>query len=446
VLDALESFVDPRVLADFQDLRVSRRVLCEGPMGLQRLREKIRAKAYEGDIAEGWLVDVSCIFGRFEDDSLGSVRIHMANALHWLFNALFIQFYCDQWTSSTAKLTYWKAKVKELEDEYIADQEERAAAARARPSSAAAAAAAAPVPNAPMAANHPTAAMQSATAASVGDASLSAAIASAAAASSVSRPTIVSPRGAGDEQAERKEKAAHPPAVSAAAALATSPSYTAAAAAAHLSQRAVVPAAASVGASTVAAAADASSVVPAGKAAGLAASLRPLVDHAEQLERHNAQLLRQLAVCTAELESMQKQAAGAANQAERLIVVKREKFDVVADAHGASQQAAKAVEGKRKANEELESEAKRRRAAEAGREELTKRNKQLQSALLVNPKARPDCSSCFESPTSAVCLPCGHLVSCIDCAEQWQANHHTCPVCRRAVAQVVQTYLASGSQ
>jgi hypothetical protein len=175
--------------------------------------------------------------------------------------------------------------------------------------------------------------------------------------------------------------------------------------------------------------------------------LRPLVDHAEQLERYNAQLQRQLAECTAELESMQKQAAAAASQADQRIRVKEEEMvDAKADAQGAAQQAAKAIAGKRKANEELESEAKRRRAAEAAREELTKRNKQLQSALLVNPKARPDCSSCFESPTSAVCLPCGHLVSCIDCAEQWQANHHTCPVCRRAVTQVVQTYLASGSQ
>jgi hypothetical protein len=71
------------------------------------------------------------------------------------------------------------------------------------------------------------------------------------------------------------------------------------------------------------------------------------------------------------------------------------------------------------------------------------RNAHLQSALLVNPKARPDSSACFENPTSAVCLPCGHLVSCIECAKEWQSKNRTCPVCRQKVTKVVLTYLAS---
>jgi hypothetical protein len=183
------------------------------------------------------------------------------------------------------------------------------------------------------------------------------------------------------------------------------------------------------------------------------ASSAALLCYAEELEcdkgqltHDKAQLQRQLDERTAELAAAQEQIAAASSHADRLIVVKREKFDAQTDAHGAAQLTAKAAAGKRKADEELESEAKRRRAAEAARDQLTERNKQLQSALLVNPKARPDCSSCFELPTSAVCLPCGHLVSCIDCAQEWQASQHTCPVCRRAVTQVVQTYLASGSQ
>jgi hypothetical protein len=197
--------------------------------------------------------------------------------------------------------------------------------------------------------------------------------------------------------------------------------------------------------------------VPAASAASLAAAMRAssaaLLCYAEQLERDKsqltqdkAQLQRQLDERTAELASAHKQLAAASSHAERLIVVKREKLDAQADAHGAAQLTAKAVAGKRKAETERKSEAKRRRAAEAARDEMTERNAQLQSALLVNPKARPDCSTCFENPTTAVCLPCGHLVSCIDCAKEWQTSQHTCPVCRRAVAQVVQTYLASESQ
>jgi len=165
-----------------------------------------------------------------------------------------------------------------------------------------------------------------------------------------------------------------------------------------------------------------------------------------QLEQENVQLQQQLDERTAALAASQSQRAVAAGQTERIIIaVKQEKMDAIADAHGAAQQAAKAVAGKRKADEELENEAKRRRAAEAARDEFSERNKQLQSALLVNPAARPDCSSCFEHPTSAVCLPCGHLVSCIECAEQWQSKNRTCPVCRLKVTKVVQTYLASGS-
>jgi hypothetical protein len=160
-----------------------------------------------------------------------------------------------------------------------------------------------------------------------------------------------------------------------------------------------------------------------------------LVQAKAQVDRKEAQLQRQLDERTAELSTTQSHAAAASAQ----VTVKLEKLvDAQVDKH---EEAA----GKRKAIEEREGEAKRRRSAEAARDELAERNKQLQSALLVNPAARPDCSSCFEHPTSAVCLPCGHLVSCIECAEQWQTAKHTCPVCRHKVTKVVQTYLASGS-
>jgi hypothetical protein len=156
-----------------------------------------------------------------------------------------------------------------------------------------------------------------------------------------------------------------------------------------------------------------------------------------QVDRKEAQLQRQLAERTAELATTQSHAAAASAQ----VAIKLEKLvDAQVDKH---EEAA----GKRKAEVEREGEFKRRRLAEAARDELAERNKQLQSALLVNPAARPDCSSCFEHPTSAVCLPCGHLVSCIECAEQWQSKNRnrTCPVCRHKVTKVVQTYLASSA-
>jgi hypothetical protein len=130
-------------------------------------------------------------------------------------------------------------------------------------------------------------------------------------------------------------------------------------------------------------------------------------------------------------------------RAEQLKTAEQERLEAQAEARKAAAQAAQAQEGKRKATTELEHEEKRRRSAEKQLKELSIRHRQLQAALLVNPSARSDCALCFSNPTSAVCLPCGHLVSCIACAKEWQQREGKCAICHKRVEQVVQTFLAA---
>jgi hypothetical protein len=141
-----------------------------------------------------------------------------------------------------------------------------------------------------------------------------------------------------------------------------------------------------------------------------------------QLTQDNVQLQRQLNERTAELAIAQRQTAAAAGQAERLIAVKREKFDAVADAHGAVQQADKATAEKRKAETELESEAKRRRDVEG---KLT--------ALTEQMDEKDKCIICLETQPDVLFLRCRHLVCCSGCAASivvGSAAGATCPHCQ----------------
>jgi hypothetical protein len=416
-LDAFDASVDPRVLADFYHTCDDPYGRWKEPMGLQRLRDKLNAQAYSSE--QPWWKDVDCIFRRFDNDPMGSVRRRMAAALSWLLVSL-VRCELPGRANSKVGVERKRFNVKHLEPVYIADQLARSVA---------------PVPNPPAAAASPSA--EQAAADAIPSASKRASAASRSAHAKQHKTS-------GDNLLATIIPASIDCGSTAAAAL-------------------VLPdPQAAVCAATAAAA---SRNAPADGAASLAATMREssaaLLRYAEQVERDKAQLTqdkaqvdeekeklsqangtlmhdkvqlqRQLNERTAELATVQSQIAAAAAQ----VTVKLEKLvDAQIDKH---EEAA----GKRKAIEEREGEAKRRRLAEAARDELTERNKQLQSALLVNPAARPDCSSCCEHPTSAVCLPCGHLVSCIECAEQWQSKNRTCPVCRRKVTKVVQTYLAS---
>jgi hypothetical protein len=122
-LDVFEAFVDSRVLADFRKLPVDLRVLCKEPMGLQRMRDKIGSDAYVGWV--GWLIDLPAVFGRFDHDPSGSVRIRMADALFWLLDTLVRIVLCGLTAVNEAELERWQAEVKQLQPGYIADQEMR---------------------------------------------------------------------------------------------------------------------------------------------------------------------------------------------------------------------------------------------------------------------------------------------------------------------------------
>jgi hypothetical protein len=135
------------------------------------------------------------------------------------------------------------------------------------------------------------------------------------------------------------------------------------------------------------------------------------------------ELQRQLNERTAELAIAQGQiVAAASSQAERLITVKREKIDAVADAHGAAQQVSKATASKRKAEDEKESEAKRRRTAEGKLAELTEQMDE-----------KDKCIVCFDAQPDVLFLRCRHLACCRVCAGSivdGSAAGATCPQCQ----------------
>jgi chromosome segregation ATPase len=143
-----------------------------------------------------------------------------------------------------------------------------------------------------------------------------------------------------------------------------------------------------------------------------------------QLDQEKAQLQQQLNKHAEKLASSQEQnAAAGSSQSDRLITVKQEKIDAVADAHGAAQQAAKAAAGKRKAESELESEAKRRRSVEG---ELASLTEQMDE--------QDKCIVCFDKQPDALFLRCKHLVCCSECAEtimRGAAAGAACPTCRK---------------
>ncbi|KAH9417415.1 hypothetical protein DERP_007413 [Dermatophagoides pteronyssinus] len=65
----------------------------------------------------------------------------------------------------------------------------------------------------------------------------------------------------------------------------------------------------------------------------------------------------------------------------------------------------------------------------------------LSSALSSSNKL-PDCWLCCERSIDCVLLDCGHLISCLLCAQQKIRRFGKCPVCRKIVWKVVRIYLA----
>ncbi|CAB3384328.1 Hypothetical predicted protein [Cloeon dipterum] len=53
-------------------------------------------------------------------------------------------------------------------------------------------------------------------------------------------------------------------------------------------------------------------------------------------------------------------------------------------------------------------------------------------------RANPQCTVCLEDDVRVVFLPCGHLVTCVQCAP----NLRLCPVCRVEIKATVRAYFA----
>jgi hypothetical protein len=51
-----------------------------------------------------------------------------------------------------------------------------------------------------------------------------------------------------------------------------------------------------------------------------------------------------------------------------------------------------------------------------------------------------DCSICFKNPVNSALVPCGHMGTCIDCAQFIQKKQFPCPYCRNPVQMVVKLF------
>lgn len=54
-----------------------------------------------------------------------------------------------------------------------------------------------------------------------------------------------------------------------------------------------------------------------------------------------------------------------------------------------------------------------------------------------------ECKICMDQDINAIFLPCGHVYSCISCAEQiFTSNTSNCPVCREPLSETKRIYQA----
>lgn len=65
---------------------------------------------------------------------------------------------------------------------------------------------------------------------------------------------------------------------------------------------------------------------------------------------------------------------------------------------------------------------------------------------LIAPPSAPEmdqdsCIVCFDGPIETVCVPCGHVALCLECAEVCQeSDARSCPVCRQNIEQIVRMF------
>ncbi|RHZ09382.1 hypothetical protein DYB26_009078 [Aphanomyces astaci] len=66
----------------------------------------------------------------------------------------------------------------------------------------------------------------------------------------------------------------------------------------------------------------------------------------------------------------------------------------------------------------------------------------VKPAVAPPPPSGDECVVCFDGPIEAVCVPCGHHVMCMDCANAVMGAGGECPVCRATLCQVIKLFRA----
>jgi hypothetical protein len=150
-------------------------------------------------------------------------------------------------------------------------------------------------------------------------------------------------------------------------------------------------------------------------------------------QRQVADLQRQLASRNGDFERLLASTGKQADAAQqRLITVKKEKLDATADAMGAAQQRDKTAAAKRKAEADLQEEAKRHRGTADRAAELAAANRRLEEE---KESLSLECAVCADARPSVLYLPCKHLAVCDQCDGQLEERGQSCPMCQAEVKQ-----------
>ena len=70
---------------------------------------------------------------------------------------------------------------------------------------------------------------------------------------------------------------------------------------------------------------------------------------------------------------------------------------------------------------------------------ITYNNNEMDPVLkTVSLQRRSDCKICMSNQVGVVFLPCGHLISCVNCSPKVK----DCPFCRQFIKGKVKTYMS----
>jgi len=65
----------------------------------------------------------------------------------------------------------------------------------------------------------------------------------------------------------------------------------------------------------------------------------------------------------------------------------------------------------------------------------------VRRSAAADDRGAPLCKICYEREIGCALLPCKHNAFCRDCARQVVGRHQKCPICRRAVSDILETFL-----